>query len=118
MLTAIRPLMLVMAFCGAMSLASCSDSSINKDNPTPEPTPGLKELEEWQAGAIVSQEAVDAFGYGGTRSEGYAHRGPPLGSDRLGAVEQHFAGLGEFLHQVEVLAALQGGVSAHPPVSP
>ena len=24
--------------------------------------PGLKELEEWQAGAIVSQEAVDAFG--------------------------------------------------------
>ena len=62
MLTAIRPLMLVMAFCGAMSLASCSDSSINKDNPTPEPTPGLKELEEWQAGAIVSQEAVDAFG--------------------------------------------------------
>ena len=55
---AIRPLMLVMAFCGAMSLASCSDSSINKDNPTPEPTPGLKELEEWQAGAIVSQETI------------------------------------------------------------
>lgn len=72
---------------------------------------------------VALVHGVEAAGYGGARAKGHAGGGAPLGPHAevaVGVVEalEDGARLGELLHEVEVLAALEGRDAADTAVGP